>query len=593
MKTKLLISCLAAGLIAFTGISSAQKQLQKTSMLTEDELAGNSFHSENNLRASSGFSTSKKISFLKGISPVTMGCDTIKTTFAGGNGNAGNMFDINALSNIVINAFEGNITGNGTIEIYYKTGTYVGSETTAAAWTLIGSTMVTSAGTGVPTLINIPINISISAGQTCGFYFTGNSTGATVAYTNGTAVGAVFVSNSALQITQGVGKAYPFGTTNTPRVWNGIVHYCDSGSTPPPSAMFKGDTLIQCVGGIVTFQDLSTSGPTSWNWSFPGGNPSTSTVQNPVITYTASGVYNVRLIVSNVNGNDTLTMTNYVKVLNNIGYAPVTEDFEAATFPSTSFYLFDDGSDGITWMRDTLASGFGTGTASMYFDNFTSNVAGTRDAVRTQPIDFFGSSPTPYMTFDVAYSPYSATFTDTLAIYASSNCGKNFSLLYLKGGTKLSADSSITTTSFVPTPAQWRKDSISLTSVAGQPDVIISFENRAHYGNALYLDNINIVTGASAGVSELENTFDIVVSPNPMNQKSIISLKNTHANNNEAVIVNVYELTGNLVKTLKPTATSQGRWTAELNRENLAAGMYFIQISESGKNAGTSKLVIE
>ena len=163
MKTTLLISCLAAGLFSITGIASAQKQMKTISMLTQDEAAGNIFLSENNLRASSGVSTLKKNSFRKGISPVIMGCDTLKTTFAGGNGLDGNMFDITALSSIVINAFEGNITGNGNIEIYYKTGTFVGSEATAAAWTLIGSTMVTSAGAGVPTLINIPINVSMSA----------------------------------------------------------------------------------------------------------------------------------------------------------------------------------------------------------------------------------------------------------------------------------------------------------------------------------------------------------------------------------------------------------------------------------------------
>jgi len=50
-------------------------------------------------------------------------------------------------------------------------------------------------------------------------------------YTDGTAVGAVAASNGDLQILQGTGKEYPFGTSFTPRVWNGTIYY-GAGSQP-------------------------------------------------------------------------------------------------------------------------------------------------------------------------------------------------------------------------------------------------------------------------------------------------------------------------------------------------------------------------
>ncbi|MCC7302674.1 MAG: gliding motility-associated C-terminal domain-containing protein [Bacteroidia bacterium] len=83
-----------------------------------------------------------------------------------------------------------------------------------------------------------------------------------------------------------------------------------------PTANFNAVPTVVCQGSNVSFFDASTGGPTAWSWSFPGGTPATSTNQNPTITYTSPGVYNVTLTVSNVNGSNTLTQTNYITVQN-------------------------------------------------------------------------------------------------------------------------------------------------------------------------------------------------------------------------------------------------------------------------------------
>ena len=70
-----------------------------------------------------------------------------------------------------------------------------------------------------------------------------------------------------------------------------------------------------CAGGTVTFDDLSLLSPTSWNWSFPGGTPSTSSAANPVVTYNTPGIYAVTLTASNVNGSgSTMTKPGYITV---------------------------------------------------------------------------------------------------------------------------------------------------------------------------------------------------------------------------------------------------------------------------------------
>ena len=56
-------------------------------------------------------------------------------------------------------------------------------------------------------------------------------------------------------------------------------------------------------GNSVQFKDMSHADPvydyiTGWDWNFPGGNPSSSTIQNPpAVTYPAAGTYTVCLVV--------------------------------------------------------------------------------------------------------------------------------------------------------------------------------------------------------------------------------------------------------------------------------------------------------
>lgn len=82
-----------------------------------------------------------------------------------------------------------------------------------------------------------------------------------------------------------------------------------------PVANFVGTPTTVVVGNTVTFTDLSTNTPTSWSWSFTGGTPSTSTVQNPVITYNTPGVYPVTLTATNSAGSDGETKTGYITVV--------------------------------------------------------------------------------------------------------------------------------------------------------------------------------------------------------------------------------------------------------------------------------------
>lgn len=118
---------------------------------------------------------------------------------------------------------------------------------------------------------------------------------------------------------------------------------CEGGTTPtPPIANFTGTPTSILTGETVSFSDLSENEPTSWAWTFEGGTPSTSTAQNPVVTYNTSGSFDVTLVATNADGSDDKTRINYITVAAS-GNAP-TANFEAdeqAIIPNSTVNFTD------------------------------------------------------------------------------------------------------------------------------------------------------------------------------------------------------------------------------------------------------------
>lgn len=101
-----------------------------------------------------------------------------------------------------------------------------------------------------------------------------------------------------------------------PGTYNYIIETLDPDCYFPsivPVANFSVQSAI-CVNQITQFNDQSINFPSSWFWSFPGGNPSTSTSPDPSVVYTVTGTYPVSLIASNSSGssaqyNDTIIVS--------------------------------------------------------------------------------------------------------------------------------------------------------------------------------------------------------------------------------------------------------------------------------------------
>lgn len=117
---------------------------------------------------------------------------------------------------------------------------------------------------------------------------------------------------------------------------------------------FAASATTVPAGGVVNFTDNSTNGPTIWQWSFPGGTPAASTLQNPVVTYNTVGIYDVSLTVSNQFGNAVINRQNMIIVGNpGIGVTPSAIELNIPENQSGSQPL-EINSTGNTWLRYSM-----------------------------------------------------------------------------------------------------------------------------------------------------------------------------------------------------------------------------------------------
>ena len=265
--------------------------------------------------------------------------NSLTTTFANNNScGGGNMFDITALSDILIDSFALNMSSSANVDIYYKVGTHIGSETNAIAWTLLGSATVTSAGTGNPSFCPVG-GLTIPSGQTYGIYVATS----TIVYTS---LGASTVySSPEMDVTCGTGLCGLFSGTNYPRGWNGTVFYTAEGC---PSQRTEVAVQVDQAPAIALV-DTINCGPAMLNagvtadtymWS-NGGTAQTTTINT-------SGTYTLTATNGICSATDTVDVT-----INNLPIVSLGAD---TTICDTTYITLNAGNSGASYVWSTSAS---------------------------------------------------------------------------------------------------------------------------------------------------------------------------------------------------------------------------------------------
>jgi len=190
-------------------------------------------------------------------------CDPLTTLYDRNNGQDGIMFDIVAGVDVTITGFDCNLGDAGDpydMEIYYKTGSHIGFTQNAGAWTLLGSAnAVIAVGQDLATPLPIALNIAIPQGQMGAFYITCSS-GPNIDYTDGTAVGSVYINDGNISILEGTGKSYPFDTDYDPRIPNITVYY---DCCPPPDTVVSSNSCSGLADGSI---EVTGNGVAPWTY---------------------------------------------------------------------------------------------------------------------------------------------------------------------------------------------------------------------------------------------------------------------------------------------------------------------------------------
>jgi len=105
-------------------------------------------------------------------------------------------------------------------------------------------------------------------------------------------------------------------------------------------AQFTSDVTKGSGPLCVKFTDTSAGEPTKWKWDL--GDGTTSSKQNPKHEYSKAGSYTVKLTVTNDEGSDTVTRTNYIVVTKPTAVSSNTDDDNVEYVDEDSVQYIDE-----------------------------------------------------------------------------------------------------------------------------------------------------------------------------------------------------------------------------------------------------------
>ncbi len=351
------------------------------------------------------------------------------------------------------------------------------------------------------------------------------------------------------------------------------------------------------------FQYTVNGTPQTTNWT---GNLTSFQHGTLSIPVTASaGISPITVKILTINGTITDTslannqqQTSFENVATPLAL-PLTEGFEATTFPAG--WLTQTSGDYIdVWELDNTVSFSGSSSMFSFNTPLAFEKAGRREAMLTPVLNFSGTTQ-PELTFDVAYNclkytpPYvvdTTVFADTLEVAVSPDCGNSWQVVYKMAGANLATFSqpilnplSIAACIQSPTSGNdWRHETVNLSSVAGNNDVVVRISYISGNGGWINLDNVSITASPNGIDDEQLLNKNIAIYPNPA--RDLVTISST-----EPVIrYSVMDINGKLIERSDPGNGQRTKFT--ITTSAWQAGLYLVQL-ETAKGNVTSKLMIE
>lgn len=355
-----------------------------------------------------------------------------------------------------------------------------------------------------------------------------------------------------------------------------------------PEVVLKNFGTSALTSATINYKiDNGTTNTYSWTGNLAAG--ATASITLPQQTLGASNTATDHIFyawTTSPNGGTDAEALNDRTSRNFIGHAinaafPITQGFESTPFPPVG-WANRNYDCGTAWQRLTTAAH--SGTYSMTYTNFTLTTTnlGVMDEMVIQPIDMSTAPANAGLKFWVAYAQRTASATDTLEILASSDCGKTYTSIYKKWGSTLATAAANNTTAFVPTAAEWREETVSLSAYLGVKNLMIAIRNTHGQGNNLYIDDIGVTP---VSVQEYNAGVYMNIFPNPA--KDILNISLQFDGYSDAKI-NMTDMMGKEVYFNNLKGVNQ---TIEVNLAGLAKGVYLVKV-ETSKGVITEKVSI-
>ena len=344
---------------------------------------------------------------------------------------------------------------------------------------------------------------------------------------------------------------------------------------------FKIKSALGCNGTIQFYDYTRATKDMTYQWTFSQGSPSTSTDENPNITYEEPGEYEVTLEVTNKFGTEKINRTVTVKKTEAIEL-PFEEDFEIGEDALSSFEVQEGA------LASVLVDKAGGNTNNgLILDGGDNSIYHTK--------------PTPPMAFitNPHYNSSAGLYCVDLTKVRAPVLRFDYKLLF--GTSKFYTNFRVTINGkevkyYRPessSDSKWNTEEIDLTEYTGKY-VDIVFEGSSKYNhksnnpNGVFIDNI-IITGPSVGIGNiLENITDFAIAPNPTNGNINVKFSAKSADN---LILELRNILGEIVYQQQLNGFS-GNFQKSISLENSAKGLYLFNIT-SKEGLRTSKKVFK
>lgn len=377
-----------------------------------------------------------------------------------------------------------------------------------------------------------------------------------------------------------------------------------------PEADFNVDRFIVAEGDSVHFME-QTINATGFSWVFEGGEPATSALENPYVTYPDPGIYEVRLEAYNPKGEvSSVVKKNYITVLDQTA-CDFYSDIELNSPPagSPTLYHSDDGYvTGTNNLGDLGKVQYFKGLSSkahlnrleVYFGAAHASTAqsevevviydnkgfdgGPGNLIASQKIKIAG------IVGDVEKEQATSVYFDDIVIKGAFYAGISLDLMSENDTVALvsSRDDEVENSAWEMSSAgSWIPISENWQSNGGANPLDISFHISA------YLQKVNLFsapdcTPLAVWDDMMENAPTVLVYPNPFERETTLEY---HIQKRDWVKLEVFNSLGQLVQVLVDGYQGQGKHSAVLDASRLAEGLYIYRLTVGGKPVSAGRVV--